>query len=411
MPVIYGAVDLVKNELRNAVVQNLGSAPASPVKGQIYFDSTANVLYWYSGTQWVAAQGGAGAVPSDTVTTAAIGDAGVPGSSTLYSRGDHKHGMPAFGAITLENVFGATKGDGSALTIARSDHTHGNPTHDAAAHSTIPLTALAVPTTSLNLNNQKIINQLDPTNPQDGATKNYVDLTTQGLDAKQSVKAASAGSNLTLSGTQTVDGIALVAGDRCLVKDQTTQSANGIYVVAAGAWARATDMDVWTEVPSAYTWVEQGTVNADTGWVCTADQGGTLGTTNITWTQFSGSGAISAGAGLTKTGSTVDVVAGDSTLTVAADSVIVNSSVMATVAALNAAVAGMAKKFAAALTGTASPEVVTHNLNTRDVQVTVLNGASPYTAVEVDWDATTVNTVTIRYNPNLGSGYRAVVVG
>ena len=411
MPTFYGAVDLAKNELRNAVIQNLGAAPASPIQGQLYFDSTAKILYWYSGTQWVAAQGGAGAVPSDTVTTAAIGDAGVPGSSTLYSRGDHKHGMPAFGAITLENVFGATKGDGSALTIARSDHTHGNPTHDAAAHSTIPLTALAVPTTSLNLNNQKIINQLDPTNPQDGATKNYVDLTTQGLDAKQSVKAASAGTNLTLSGTQTVDGIALVAGDRCLVKDQTTQSANGIYVVAAGAWARATDMDVWTEVPSAYTWVEQGTVNADTGWVCTADQGGTLGTTNITWTQFSGSGAISAGAGLTKTGSTIDLVAGDTSLTVAADSVIVNSSVMATVAALNAAVAGMAKKFAAALTGTASPEVVTHNLNTRDVQVTVLNGASPYTAVEVDWDATTVNTVTIRYNPNLGSGYRAVVVG
>ena len=411
MPTFYGAVDLAKNELRNAVIQNLGSAPASPIKGQMYFDSTANILYWYSGTQWVAAQGGAGAVPSDTVTTAAIGDAGVPGSSTLYSRGDHKHGMPAFGAITLENVFGTTKGDGSALTIARSDHTHGNPTHDAAAHSTIPLTALAVPTTSLNLNNQKIINQLDPTNPQDGATKNYVDLTTQGLDAKQSVKAASAGTNLTLSGTQTVDGIALVAGDRCLVKDQTTQSANGIYVVAAGAWARSTDMDAWAEVPSAYTWVEQGTVNADTGWVCTADQGGTLGTTNITWTQFSGSGAISAGAGLTKTGSTIDLVAGDTSLTVAADSVIVNSSVMATVAALNAAVAGMAKKFAAALTGTASPEVVTHNLNTRDVQVTVLNGASPYTAVEVDWDATTVNTVTIRYNPNLGSGYRAVVVG
>jgi len=411
VPTFYGAVDLAKNELRNAVIQNLGSAPASPIKGQMYFDSTANILYWYSGTQWVAAQGGAGAVPSDTVTTAAIGDAGVPGSSTLYSRGDHKHGMPAFGAITLENVFGTTKGDGSALTIARSDHTHGNPTHDAAAHSTIPLTALAVPTTSLNLNNQKIINQLDPTNPQDGATKNYVDLTTQGLDAKQSVKAASAGTNLTLSGTQTVDGIALVAGDRCLVKDQTTQSANGIYVVAAGAWARSTDMDAWAEVPSAYTWVEQGTVNADTGWVCTADQGGTLGTTNITWTQFSGSGAISAGAGLTKTGSTIDLVAGDTSLTVAADSVIVNSSVMATVAALNAAVAGMAKKFAAALTGTASPEVVTHNLNTRDVQVTVLNGASPYTAVEVDWDATTVNTVTIRYNPNLGSGYRAVVVG
>jgi hypothetical protein len=104
-------------------------------------------------------------------------------------------------------------------------------------------------------------------------------------------------------------------------------------------------------------------------------------------------------------------VAGDTSLTVAADSIVVNTAVIATVAALNSAVAGVVKKFAAGLTGTASPETVTHNLNTRDVQVTVLNGASPYTAVEVDWDATTVNTVTIRYNPNLGAGYRAVVVG
>jgi hypothetical protein len=73
--------------------------------------------------------------------------------------------------------------------------------------------------------------------------------------------------------------------------------------------------------------------------------------------------------------------------------------------------AGSVRKYAAALTGTVSPEVVTHNLNTRDVQVTVLNGASPYTAVECDWDATTVNTVTLRFNPVLGAGYRVVVVG
>jgi hypothetical protein len=73
--------------------------------------------------------------------------------------------------------------------------------------------------------------------------------------------------------------------------------------------------------------------------------------------------------------------------------------------------AGVAKKFAAALTGTASPETVTHNLNTRDIQLTVLNGATPYTAVEVDWDASTVNTAVVRYSPNLGAGYRVVVVG
>jgi hypothetical protein len=72
---------------------------------------------------------------------------------------------------------------------------------------------------------------------------------------------------------------------------------------------------------------------------------------------------------------------------------------------------GGTQKFAAALVGTASPEVITHNLNTRDVYISVLNGSTPFSAVEVDWDATTVNTVTIRYNPNLGAGYRAVVMG
>jgi hypothetical protein len=81
------------------------------------------------------------------------------------------------------------------------------------------------------------------------------------------------------------------------------------------------------------------------------------------------------------------------------------------VASVTAAVTGVAKKFAAPLTGTASPEVVTHGLNTRDISLTVLNGASPYTAVDVDWDATTLTTATIRYNPNLGAGYRVVCLG
>jgi hypothetical protein len=113
-----------------------------------------------------------------------------------------------------------------------------------------------------------------------------------------------------------------------------------------------------------------------------------------------------AGNGLTKTGATIDLVGGTG-LTVAADLVSVDTSVIATVASL----ASFSKKFATTLTGTASPEVITHNLNTRDIQLRVLNGASPYTAVEVDWDATTVNTATVRYTPNLGAGYRVVVVG
>lgn len=111
---------------------------------------------------------------------------------------------------------------------------------------------LATPTASVSFGSQNITNLADPVNAQDAATKNYVDATAQGLDVKGSVKAATT-ANITLSGAQTIDGIALVAGDRCLVKNQTTTSQNGIYVVAASTWSRATDMDVWTEVPGAFT--------------------------------------------------------------------------------------------------------------------------------------------------------------
>src|SRR4051812_8331924 len=247
MPTFYGAIDLVKNELRNAVVQNLGSAPATPSKGQIYFDSTANILYWYNGSGWVAAQGGAGAVPATTVTTQAVGDAAVVGVATTYAREDHKHGREAFGAVAAQTAFGAASSNGAATTLPRSDHVHGTPTHDAAAHSTIPLSALAVPTTSLNLNSQKIINVADPTAGTDGANKQYVDNLSAGLSWKEAMRAAST-ANLTLSGTQTIDGVAVVANDRVLAKDQSTASGNGIYVVAAGAWARATDADGANEI-------------------------------------------------------------------------------------------------------------------------------------------------------------------
>jgi hypothetical protein len=128
-----------------------------------------------------------------------------------------------------------------------------------------------------------------------------------------------------------------------------------------------------------------------------------------------GAALTTAGAGLTKTGAQIDVITGDTTLVVNPDEMHVNTAVMATISAMNTAianaVAGMSRKVAFALAGTGGPEVVTHNLNTRDIHLQVLNGASPYTAVQVDWDATTVNTATIRYNPNLGAGYRCVIVG
>ena len=141
-----------------------------------------------------------------------------------------------------------------------------------------------------------------PVNPLDITNKAYVDAVAQGLDIKDSVVASTTG-NITLSGTQTVDGIALVAGDRCLVKNQTAAADNGIYVVAASAWARSTDMSTWAQVPGAFTFIETGSTLADTGWVCTSNAGGTLGVTAITFTQFSGGTSYTAGTGLTLVGS------------------------------------------------------------------------------------------------------------
>ena len=478
MPNFYGPIDLLKNELRQPVAQNLASAPASPVLGQFYYNTADSTLYYCTnpvGPIWTAAKAGAGATPGSSVTISAVADASVVGGSNNFAREDHKHGREAFGVVGDDATgFGTALNSGSAVTVARSDHRHGNPTHDSAAHSAVLLSSLASPATDVSWNNFKITGLATPTAANDAATKGYADSVAQGLDAKQSVRAATTANiaNLATGAPNILDGITLAANDRVLVKDQTTASANGIYTITTlgtgvnGVWARAADMDAWAEVPSSFVWVEQGTTLADTGWLCTADTGGTLGTTNIPWVQFSSAGSAFAGAGLTKTGNTLDFVAGDTSLTVSADSVIVNTAVIATVASLASYVptsrtltagAGLtgggdlstnrafdigagtgiavaadavSVDFTTAIaTGTTIPrkyttpstlagnavystgEVVTHNLNTRNVLVTVVNINAPYNRVEVDWEATTVNTVTLRYSPALGAGYNCVVMG
>ena len=167
------------------------------------------------------------------------------------------------------------------------------------------LDEMANPTASVDLNSQKITNLATPTDASDAATKGYVDASQQGLDVKESVKAATTG-NITLSGTQTVDGVALSVGDRVLVKDQSTGSQNGIYVVASGSWSRAADADADSEVTAGlFTFVEEGTANADAGFSLTTNSAITVGTTALTFTQFSGAGSVSAGDGLTKSGDTI----------------------------------------------------------------------------------------------------------
>jgi hypothetical protein len=406
MPTVYGAVDLVKNELRNAVMQNLGTAPAAPVKGLMYFNSADNTLYWYDGTAWIAAKAAAGAIPASTVTTQAIGDAPVVGTGTDFARQDHKHGMPAFGAITVEQTFGSSSTNGAAATVARSDHAHGNPTHDTAAHAAIPVSSLAAATGNLNMGTFKIISLGTPTAGTDAVTKAYVDAGISGLSWKDTVRIASTAQRA-LSGLAAIDGVTPVANDRVLLKNQTAPAENGIWLAQSAAWTRALDADDEAELLNAAVFVSEGTANADTAWVMTTNAPITVGTTGLTWVQFGAGATYTAGNGLTLTGNVFDVVGGTG-ITVAADLVSVDTAVIATKTYVDTT---FTRKYAAALTGTASPETVTHNLNTRDVHVQVYNGATPYTAVEVDWDATTVNTVVVRYNPNLGAGYRVVVIG
>lgn len=140
--------------------------------------------------------------------------------------------------------------------------------------------------------------------------RSEISAASQGLDIKNSVKVATT-EDITLSGTLAyVDGVALTEGTRILVKDQTDASENGIYVVAAGAWSRADDAGNGELTPGSFTFVEQGTVNADSGWVISTNGAITVGTTDIAWTQFSGTGQITAGDGITKTGSELSVTAG-----------------------------------------------------------------------------------------------------
>ena len=160
-----------------------------------------------------------------------------------------------------------------------------------------------------------------PSASTDAATKAYVDSVVEGLDVKASCRAATT-ANITLSGTQTIDGVSLLAGDRVLVKNQSASAENGIYVVAAGAWARSSDANAWDELVSAFTFVEQGTANVGNGYLSTVTAGGTLGVTAVTWSQFSRTGQLLPGAGLTRTGNALDVgTASASRIVVNADNI------------------------------------------------------------------------------------------
>ena len=172
------------------------------------------------------------------------------------------------------------------------------------------LDQMTAPTGSVSFNSQNITNVADPVNAQDAATKGFVEATSQGLDVKDSCKAATTG-NITISTAlnngDTIDGVSLSTNDRVLVKDQSTASQNGIYIVGSSP-ARASDLAAGSDAAGMFTFVEQGTVNADNGFVCTSNKGSAVtGTNNLTFAQFSGAGQITTADGLQKSGNTISV--------------------------------------------------------------------------------------------------------
>jgi hypothetical protein len=275
-----------------------------------------------------------------------------------------------------------------------------------------------------------------PTADTDAANKGYVDSVAQGLDPKASVVAATT-TNGTLATAfangQVVDGVTLATGNRILIKNQTDQTANGIYTVnASGAPTRSTDMDNGSEFPGAFVFVEQGTVNADTGWTCTNNAPVTLGSTNITWTQFSGAGTYTANNGVVLNGSVFSFapragyglqtgasgaevkLATTSGLNLSSDLAVGAGNgitVLTNTVAIDSAV--VVSKYNTSIgDGSATSYTVTHNLNTRDVQVTLYDNTAPYAEVIADVQHTTVNTITVLFSVAPTSNqYRVVVQG
>jgi hypothetical protein len=484
-------LDLQKIPVLGLVMQQAAAAspPSSPVNGQFWYDSTNNKAKVYENGAWVdifstAAAGGpaggdlTGTYPNPTIAagkvtstaildgTIALGDlAFTPLTSGSTAGGDltGTYPNPTIGAgkvtsshlqdgtvalVDLSNaLIEAGIGAGSAPSGSPALRVLGFAAGDAmAGNSTLDVQATNNPLTGgLSLNNKRITSLADPTSAQDGATKNYVDSVAQGLDTKMSCKCATTASinaGGAPSGAATLDGIAVTTGDRVLVKDQSNPNNNGIYVAnTAGAWTRATDMDTWAEVPGAFTFVEEGTTQNDTGWVCVSNQGGVLGTNGITWAQFSGAGSITAGLGLTRTANTLDVIGTANRIVANADSIDIDAAYAgqtsittlgtvatgtwnATTIALNkggtgattAAAArtalGAVGKFAGDLPALSAgvESTLAHNLGTLDIVVSIRNTTN--FEVVCQWRAVDTNTIGVTADVAYSAAaLRAVVIG
>lgn len=345
---ILVSYDFNKNEIQNALLHKLASAPGSPTEGQMYYDTTNKSGYIHNGTTFV---------PMDATKATNIPNSAL--ATNPLARGNHTGTQAASTISDLATVVKAYR-----------------------------LDEFAVPTASVSLNSQKITNLGAPTAGSNDAARiidveNAVQSAAAGIDCKASVRAV-ANANITLSGTQTIDGVSIIAGDRVLVRGQSTATQNGVYVCAAGAWSRATDADGVGEItPGAFWFVEEGTTYGKTQWRCENTGAVTIGSTSITINQFGAASAYTAGNGLSLTGNDFNIGAGTG-ISVGADTVGIDTAVVA-------------RKYAATIgDGAASSITVTHNLNNQDVIVQVREVATN-NVVECDIQNNGVNTVVVAF--------------
>lgn len=483
-------LDLNQNQLLKAQFESVASDPGTGnFEGRLIYNSTEKVIKVYTGTAWRKALHAISSATTALTTsesngtitlTIAAADAVNAGllsatgfslldgatsnntASTLVQR--DASGNFSAGTITASltgNVSGNLTGDVTGTVSSLSNHDTGDLAEGTNLYYTDArvrdnrLDQLAAPTADVSLNSQKITNLADPVNAQDAATKAYVDAARSGLDVKDSVRVATT-ANITLSNLQTIDGVALAAGNRVLVKNQSTASENGIYVaVDGGAWTRSTDADNDAEVTAGmFTFVEEGTANADSGWVLTTNNPITVGVTNLAFSQFSGAGSIEAGDGLTKSGNTLNVGGTTDRISVTSTAVDIASTYVgqATITTLGTVGTGtweatdvgvahggtgsstasgartnLADTSASGLTtgtpvlarvasqligdGSNTAYTITHNFGTRDVIVQVFD-ASTYETVITDVVRTNTNSVTVTFSvaPDSNS-FKVVVTG
>jgi len=414
MPKFVSNINLLQNELQNARIQTLSDDPPSPVSGQIYFNTFVGRLKVYDGAAWRFAS--ALFTDADISATAAIANTKL--ATNPLDRGNH-----------INTQLASTISDFD--TQVRTNR----------------LDQMSAPTGPVSFNNQKITSLADPVDPQDATNKRYVDSAAQGIDWKPSVRAASTANISSLFGLMTVDGVELVAGNRVLVKNQNDGEDNGIYnVVDSNPWTRSSDADTSAEVTASFAvFVEEGTVNRDSGWVLTNNGTISIGTTELVFVQFTGLGQIEAGDGLTQTGNRLDVVGTTNRIIANANSIDIDANYVGqntittvgtiatgTWAATDVAVehGGTGSSTAAGaktnlgfmtrytveigdgVNGVVVPFTVTHNMGTRDVIVQVRETASPYEFVGVTIESYSTNAVRLYFGaiPSLNQ-YTVVVIG